>query len=353
MNSSRQLPLLAKGLLALSFWGCSDTGSTTVATGGNLSLAGDTSAIAGSSNAGAMAALGGTVANTGGSADTGGALAAGGTTSSDDSTNIGGVGTGGTMAGSAGGAVSSGGSNFTGGTSSTGGTKATSLNATGGAKTTGGNSATGAAKSTGGTTAAGGTKTTGGMSSSGGTTSAAGTGETTNCSAGASDSCPEVVPAMCGMLATLNAVRASAPGANPPIPPLAWDCSIAATAQAWADTCPAGHNPALNANNLGENIYGSGSSAIAKVADVVKLWVDEGPPNYIYATNDCYGAQYTTNNFKCGHYTQIVWRSTTRVGCGYKTGCGSTAFSPQIWVCDFAPAGNMYNQKTTVFDLPY
>jgi hypothetical protein len=155
------------------------------------------------------------------------------------------------------------------------------------------------------------------------------------------------------MLAALNAVRASAPGANPPIPPLVWDCSLAVSAQAWADTCPAGHNPALNANNQGENIWGSSSSTIAMVGDVVKLWAKEGPPNYVYSTNYCFGAEYTISNFQCGHYTQIVWRTTTNVGCGYVTGCGAGAFSPQTWVCDFSPAGNIYNQKTSVFNLPY
>jgi pathogenesis-related protein 1 len=44
----------------------------------------------------------------------------------------------------------------------------------------------------------------------------------------------------------------------------------------------------------------------------------------------------------CGHYTQIVWRSSTQVGCGVAT-CGGQ----EIWTCQYAPAGNM------VGDAPY
>jgi len=41
----------------------------------------------------------------------------------------------------------------------------------------------------------------------------------------------------------------------------------------------------------------------------------------------------------CGHYTQIIWRDTRRVGCGYST-CQSGAFNFEIWVCNYDPPGN-------------
>ncbi|XP_008222550.1 PREDICTED: basic form of pathogenesis-related protein 1-like [Prunus mume] len=39
----------------------------------------------------------------------------------------------------------------------------------------------------------------------------------------------------------------------------------------------------------------------------MKFWVTE-KPNYDYASNTCVGDV-------CGHYTQVVWRNSTHVGC--------------------------------------
>ncbi|KAF6026089.1 CRISP3 [Bugula neritina] len=37
-----------------------------------------------------------------------------------------------------------------------------------------------------------------------------------------------------------------------------------------------------------------------------------------------------------GHYTQMVWAETTRIGCGVQTCNGSTPF----YVCNYGPSGN-------------
>ena len=57
---------------------------------------------------------------------------------------------------------------------------------------------------------------------------------------------------------------------------------------------------------------------------------------YNYAANTCSGA--------CGHYTQMVWRTTTTVGCGFRnctTGSPFTGFPNwTVVVCNYNPAGN-------------
>jgi pathogenesis-related protein 1 len=43
----------------------------------------------------------------------------------------------------------------------------------------------------------------------------------------------------------------------------------------------------------------------------------------------------------CGHYTQIVWRTTREVGCALRV-CSA---KDQVWVCQYQPAGNYLGQR--------
>lgn len=156
--------------------------------------------------------------------------------------------------------------------------------------------------------------------------------------------------ALCGLLVEHNAVRAAAPNATPPLPDLVWDEVLAGHAQAWADTCPNGHNPNRNVNGnvVGENMYFSSSASPVSPKTVVDLWAQEGQ-NYDISTNTCANPAQPGTIVDCGHYTQLVWRTTTSVGCGMKAGCpGQWA---QVWVCDYAPAGNMVTNGT--IQAPY
>jgi len=40
-----------------------------------------------------------------------------------------------------------------------------------------------------------------------------------------------------------------------------------------------------------------------------------------------------------GHFTQVVWRNTSQVGCG-RAACNGMVF----WVCRYSPAGNFTGQ---------
>jgi pathogenesis-related protein 1 len=113
---------------------------------------------------------------------------------------------------------------------------------------------------------------------------------------------------------------------------LTWSTEIAAHAQAWANqlaanNCQLAHRPN---NKYGENLYWSSHSATA--AQVVATWVGEST-HYDPATHTCAPGQI------CGHYTQVVWSKSTRLGCGRAT-CGTA----EVWVCDYDPRGNYNGQ---------
>lgn len=116
---------------------------------------------------------------------------------------------------------------------------------------------------------------------------------------------------------------------------LVWSSEAAVVAQAWADDlksrgCISEHNP--NRGNYGENIYWSFNLSPTS-RDVVDAWGSE-IADYDYATNTC------ATDKVCGHYTQVVWNDTEKVGCG-KAFCNAE----QIWVCNYSPPGNWVGQK--------
>jgi uncharacterized protein YkwD len=144
-------------------------------------------------------------------------------------------------------------------------------------------------------------------------------------------------------LDTQNAVRRNAqqPVPNPPLPPLTWSAGAAAVAQAWADNCNYMHNSGRG--DRGENIAASAPPGRWTLADAVAAWAGEAP-DYDYATNTCAAGQ------QCGHYTQLVWRGTTRAGCAHRLCTTNSPFLPQAanwdyWVCDYEPPGNWVGQK--------
>ncbi|KAF5731874.1 pathogenesis-related protein 1-like [Tripterygium wilfordii] len=73
---------------------------------------------------------------------------------------------------------------------------------------------------------------------------------------------------------------------------------------------------------------------LSLVTDVVNLWVAE-KANYDYESNSCNGV--------CGHYTQVVWRKSVRLGCA-RVGCDNGG---TFVICSYDPPGN-YNGE-----LPY
>ena len=114
------------------------------------------------------------------------------------------------------------------------------------------------------------------------------------------------------------------------LPPLQWSKELAAYSEKWAKKLLADNSIAHNSKSpYGENILVTGLGSTP--ASVVSEWASESG-YYTYSTNSCDG--------DCGHYTQLVWRATLRVGC-------AMAHNKQreIWVCSYDPAGNFLGER--------
>jgi pathogenesis-related protein 1 len=127
------------------------------------------------------------------------------------------------------------------------------------------------------------------------------------------------------MLAAHNSYRAKIG-----TPRLAWSDNLSAKAQQWATalikhgTFEHQHGP------FGENLFEI-SGGHATPSSVVEAWMSE-EANYNHETNSCTG--------RCGHYTQVIWRSTKLVGCGVARDA-----KREVWVCDYDPPGNIVGER--------
>lgn len=138
------------------------------------------------------------------------------------------------------------------------------------------------------------------------------------------------------LLAAHDAERAQAvPTPSPALPAMGWHAQAAATAARWAAGCRFQHNPALA--GLGENIFAASGTGRFTPTQVVQSWASE-KANYDYAANTCAVGR------TCGHYTQVVWRTSVGLGCARQACTQNSPFGGgawEFWVCDYAPAGNL------------
>ncbi|HEV2568968.1 CAP family protein [Sphingomonas sp.] len=124
--------------------------------------------------------------------------------------------------------------------------------------------------------------------------------------------------------------------------PLQWDDRLAAQAQAWADhlarTGKFEHSPAnpFDGATAGENLW-TGTKGAYSPEEMVGYWIDEKAdfkPGVFPAVSRSGDLQAV------GHYTQLIWRQTTRIGCGI-----ASTSADDILVCRYMVSGNVIGER--------
>ncbi len=134
------------------------------------------------------------------------------------------------------------------------------------------------------------------------------------------------------------------------IPSLRWSEPLAQYAQDWATQlqskgCGLIHRPNTGKYKQlhGENLFYAGpvkwSNGAVELQNMTpKLVVDSWAlekADYSYASNRCKAGKV------CGHYTQVVWKKSTQVGCASAV----CADKSQVMVCNYNPPGNYNGQR--------
>ena len=115
------------------------------------------------------------------------------------------------------------------------------------------------------------------------------------------------------------------------VPPLRWDEALAATALRCAERLATSGQ--FRHCSSGENLW-MGTTGSFTPTEMADLWAAE---RRFYKPGAFPNVSRSGNWQDVGHYTQMVWRTTTSLGCAAVAGAdGRTRL-----VCHYAPPGNV------------
>lgn len=127
------------------------------------------------------------------------------------------------------------------------------------------------------------------------------------------------------------------------VPPLAWDDAIAANAQAWANEGvlepSADDERDVHGEHLGENLAWGASAPTAG-------WYKE-----IEQTSNGAVTVFCSDDPTCfstvEQYAQVVWKSSSKIGCGKGEALNADGNNGALWVCQYGPAGDLPSSSFT------
>nr|BAV01273.1 PR-1b [Nepenthes alata] len=113
---------------------------------------------------------------------------------------------------------------------------------------------------------------------------------------------------------------------------ITWNNTVAAYALNYANQ-RRGDCELIHSNgSYGENL--ARGSPDLSATEAVNLWVNE-KAYYNYTSNSCIDGK------ECHHYTQVVWRNSTHLGCA-RVHCANNTGT--FVICNYDPAGNIVGQ---------
>ncbi|KAH8922593.1 PR-1-like protein [Atractiella rhizophila] len=112
-----------------------------------------------------------------------------------------------------------------------------------------------------------------------------------------------------------------------------WSTTLESAAQTWVNRCVFEHGGGV-AGGYGENLAAGYGDITAAIDD----WVN----------GDGEAPAYDPSNPQASHFTQVVWKATTQIGCAVKQ-CDSLAVfdgaAAPLYDCLYSPPGNVYPQS--------
>lgn len=124
------------------------------------------------------------------------------------------------------------------------------------------------------------------------------------------------------------------------VPALAWDPALAQGAQSYANELARlnllRHSPKATRRGLGENLW-MGTRDYFRPATMVGAWASE---RSMFSPGNFPAVSRTGNWADVGHYTQMIWPATQRVGCAI-----AKSASADVLVCRYWPSGNVDGQR--------
>jgi hypothetical protein len=124
------------------------------------------------------------------------------------------------------------------------------------------------------------------------------------------------------------------------VPPLLWDHRLAYAAAAYGRQVAAHgalrHSPPEARRGQGENLW-MGTRGAFMPAQMVASWSSE---RALFRPGLFPAISRTGNWASVGHYSQMIWPTTTHLGCAIVSGARS-----DVLVCRYVPAGNIDGQR--------